>query len=58
MMIKNVISFIIFMGLFFSSCKSIPEGAVAVKPFEIDKYLGIARKLGFETEKLIWVEHK
>lgn len=28
------------MGIFFSSCKSIPDGAVAVKPFDLNKYLG------------------
>lgn len=42
------------MAIFFVSCKTIPDGAVAVKPFNSEKYLGkwyeIAR-LDFKQER-------
>jgi apolipoprotein D and lipocalin family protein len=36
--LTKTIIILITMGLF--SCKSIPDGAVAVKPFDLNKYLG------------------
>ena len=34
-----------------SSCKTIPRGAVAVKPFDSRK-----RAIGYDTTRLVWVE--
>jgi apolipoprotein D and lipocalin family protein len=38
---KNLkLTILIFLAMGMFSCKSIPEGAVAVKPFDLNKYLG------------------
>lgn len=49
---------LVSMGFFMlSSCATIPEGATAVRPFDKEKYLKIAERIGYDTSDLIWVEH-
>ncbi|MEA1887366.1 MAG: hypothetical protein U9N72_09165 [Bacteroidota bacterium] len=43
--------------LILSSCATIPEGATAVTPFDKEKYLKIASRIGYNTSDLTWVEH-
>ncbi len=51
---KTFTNFILILMIMFTSCSTIPDGAVAVKPFDVNKYLGkwyeIAR-LDFRFER-------